>query len=79
MRTYLFLISMLCSVTLSFGQDFMDTQYDDWEFTLAPYLFMASINGDAAIAVDGRTEVDLPFGDILKKLQFAFMMRGGGL
>ena len=67
---------MLFSIVLAFGQDVRDTQYDDWEFTLAPYLFMASINGDAAIAVDSRAEVDLDFGDILKKLQFAFMMRG---
>jgi len=76
MRTHLFLFAILCSAALSYGQDIRDPQYDDWEFTLAPYLFMASISGDAAIAVDGRTEVDLPFGDILKKLQFAFMMRG---
>ena len=76
MRTYILLLALLCCTSQVLGQDVRDPQYDDWEFTLAPYLFMASINGDAAIAVDGRSEVDLNFGDLLKKLQFAFMMRG---
>ena len=67
---------MFFLTTLTFGQDVRDTQYDDWQFTLAPYLLMASVSGDAAIAVDNRSEVDLKFGDLLKNLQFAFMMRG---
>ncbi len=76
MRTYLLLLAILCCTAPFFGQDVRDPQYNDWEFTLAPYLFMASINGDAAVAVEGRSEVDLNFGDILTKLQVAFMMRG---
>ena len=77
MRTYILLVALLCCTSQALGQDVRDPQYDDWEFTLAPYLFMASINGDAAIAVDGRSEVDLKFGDILKKRHFGLMMRGG--
>jgi len=76
MRKITLLFMTLCMAALSFGQDTPDPLYDEWEFTVAPYLLMASINGDAAIAVDGRSEVDLKFGDILKKLQFAFMMHG---
>lgn len=76
MKKILLLSVFVSTWALSYGQDTSDPQYDEWEFTIAPYLFMASINGDAAVAVDGRNEVDLNFGDILKRLQSAFMMRG---
>lgn len=76
MKKAILILVLLCSGGLIYGQTLPDPQFDEWEFTIAPYLFMASIQGDAAIAVDGRSEVDLKFGDILKKLQFAFMMRG---
>ena len=54
------------------GQD----RGDDWEFVVAPYLLMGSVSGDATIGVAGPAEVDLDFGDVLEKLQFAFMIRG---
>ena len=45
MRKYSFLLAMFFLTTLTFGQDVRDTQYDDWQFTLAPYLLMASVSG----------------------------------
>ena len=45
---------------------------DDWEFTIAPYLFGASMSGTQAVR--GReVEVDLSAGDILSDLQFGAM------
>ena len=54
------------------GQD----QGDDWEFIVAPYLLMGSVSGESTVGIAGPSEVDLNFGDILEKLQFAFMIRG---
>lgn len=51
-------------------------QQNDWEFVVAPYLFMASVNGDAALGNSASSQVDLNFKDILEKLQFAFMLHG---
>lgn len=45
----------------------------DWEFIIAPYGLAANMTGDAAL---GRLEapVDIAFGDILKSLEFGFMI-----
>ncbi len=46
---------------------------EPWQFTVEPYVFMDSLNGNAAI---GRAEadVDASFSDILKNLKMAAMM-----
>ncbi len=51
-----------------------DMVSDDWEVTIAPYLFMTSINGDSTV---GRVEapVDVSFKDILKNLRMGAMLR----
>ncbi|MFZ9003453.1 MAG: hypothetical protein ACO20F_12165 [Robiginitalea sp.] len=73
----LFLAALIWIPGLSVhGQGSGQGQGNDWEFVVAPYLFMGSLSGDATVGVAGPAEVDLNFGDILKKLQFAFMIRG---
>jgi hypothetical protein len=62
--------------TSSFAQSDGNTAGNDWEFVIAPYLFMGSLSGESTVGIAGPSEVDLDFGDILKKLQFAFMIRG---
>lgn len=44
----------------------------DWSLTVTPYLWAASLNGNAA-AFGIRREVDVPFRDTLKNLDFGFM------
>ncbi|MCP4456139.1 MAG: hypothetical protein GY809_32175 [Planctomycetes bacterium] len=45
---------------------------DDWEFVVAPYLWMAGLSGD--VTVKGTdSEVDAGFGDILDNLDAAFL------
>lgn len=61
---------------LSFGQQNGDSPGNDWQFVVAPYLFMGSVSGEATVGIAGPAEVDMDFGDILKKLQFAFMAHG---
>ena len=46
-----------------------------WQFMLSPYGWVASLKGTVGIA-DVRTDVDVPFSDILKKLELAGMLRG---
>lgn len=47
----------------------------DWEFVVAPYLWMSSLKGD--ITVKGiQSHVDLGFIDALKHLDFAFAFHG---
>ena len=77
MKMRLVFLALLLSVSQVSGQQ-MDNPpaRGDWEFVVAPYLLMGSVSGDASIGVAGPSEVDLKFGDILKKLQFAFMLRG---
>lgn len=44
----------------------------DWTLTVSPYLWGASLNGDAAVFGHKRA-VDLPFRDTVKDLKFGFM------
>jgi hypothetical protein len=44
----------------------------DWTLTISPYLWGASLNGDAAVFGHKRA-VDVPFRDTLKDLQFGIM------
>ena len=44
----------------------------DWRIVVSPYIWAASLKGDAALA--GRsTSVDVPFSDIVKHVDFTFM------
>jgi hypothetical protein len=50
-----------------------DSKEKNWEFLVAPYFFMAQLSGD--VTVKGRTaEVDMSFVDIVKMMNFAFML-----
>ena len=44
----------------------------DWSITVTPYLWAASLNGSAAVRGIHR-DVDVPFRDTLKHLDFGFM------
>lgn len=44
----------------------------DWSLTVTPYLWAASLNGNAA-ALGIHRDVDVPFRDTLKHLDFGFM------
>ncbi|OJY04643.1 MAG: hypothetical protein BGP04_02465 [Rhizobiales bacterium 62-17] len=44
----------------------------DWSLTVTPYLWAASLNGNAAV-LGIRRHVDVPFRDTLKDLDFGFM------
>lgn len=44
----------------------------EWEYAIAPYLWMAGMDGTMKIA-DQEQDVDVPFGDIIDNLDFAFM------
>lgn len=44
----------------------------DWEYSIAPYLWMAGMDGTMTIA-DQEQDVDVSFGDIIDNLDFAFM------
>jgi hypothetical protein len=49
-------------------------QSNGWEFSVAPYLWAISMNGD--VTVRGlEAEVDASFNDILDELNFAFMVQ----
>ena len=64
-------LAALCSANPATASD-KDT--NDWEFTIAPYLLGASLNGDAAIGRVGAP-IDLNFKDVLKNLDFGAMLR----
>ncbi len=51
-------------------------QSDDWEVVLAPYAWIASITGDAAIGRTDPAPVDVSFSDLLENLRFGFMLHG---
>ncbi len=46
---------------------------DRWTITVAPYLWATSIDGHAAVG-GVRSDVDVPFSDLLKDLSFGAMM-----
>ena len=48
---------------------------DRWRATLAPYLWMISLDGDAAIG-GIETDVDVPFKDAIQDLSFGGMLLG---
>lgn len=59
-------------LTLSVQQAAAQSSPDKWEFTVAPFLIAAAMDG--SVAVKGRqVDVDVPFSDILSNLHFAGM------
>jgi hypothetical protein len=48
------------------------TGSDGWEFTIAPYLWAAGMDGSLTVA-DIEAAVDVPFDTIMSNLDFAFM------
>jgi hypothetical protein len=46
---------------------------DDWSVTVAPYLWLSSMDGTASVA-GTEADVDLPFDDIVKDLSFGAML-----
>jgi hypothetical protein len=50
---------------------------DGWEFQIAPYLWMAGMDGDVGLLPGvPPADVDASFSDILDNLDFAFMLAG---
>lgn len=47
-----------------------------WRFTLAPYIWGVGLSGDVGVFGKGPVDVDIPFSDILEKLDFAAMVAG---
>lgn len=45
----------------------------EWHFTLAPYAWGVALNGDVGLFGREPVEIDVPFSDILDKLDFAAM------
>ena len=60
----------------SFAQSSTTNDSDNWEITIAPYMLFGSLSGEATVGITGPTEVNADFGDLLKNLQFAFMIHG---
>lgn len=73
-RTALFLSALTLALISTGITTPAQAQSDDWEVVLAPYVLFASINGDVAIGRVNAQPVDVSFGDILKNLQFGFML-----
>lgn len=48
---------------------------DDWEVVVAPYMLLASMDGDAAVGRTGLTSVDADFSTILDYLEIGGMGR----
>lgn len=67
---------LLLLATPALGQLADDSTNDEWEFVVAPYLLMGGVTGESTVGVVGPSQVELDFGDVLEKLQFAFMIRG---
>ena len=76
MKKHFLCIALAFYGVVACGQGPAVVQSGDWEVRVAPYLLMGSVSGEAAIGVTGPSEVDLDFGDILEKLQVAFMVHG---
>jgi hypothetical protein len=75
MKNHLTFIALLIFSNLAFGQQNNNPE-SSWEITAAPYLLLGSLSGESTVGVAGPAEVDADFGDILKNLQFAFMVHG---
>jgi hypothetical protein len=74
--SWLTMAATLAGVTPVAGQQAelsASTTSDRWTVTLAPYLWAASMDGNAAVA-GIESDVDLGFDDILKDLSFGAMM-----
>ena len=74
-RPLLIAILLSMSFTSTFSQDRAMGDSEKWEVTLAPYMLFGSLDGTSQIGNVGSI-IDADFGDILKKLQFAFMLHG---
>jgi hypothetical protein len=66
-----FVLSLSCAIFLALAAPpYIDAAENGWEFMIAPYGFLAGLNGD--VAVKGvEAEVDADFSDILDILDFA--------
>ncbi|MGH9778350.1 MAG: hypothetical protein ACRD5I_08060 [Candidatus Acidiferrales bacterium] len=51
------------------------TAEDEWEIILAPYLYLASLNGDMGVGRATSVPLDVRAGTILENFQFGFMGR----
>lgn len=49
---------------------------DRWTFSVSPYFWIAGITGDTAVFGLPEVHTDESFGDILKDIDFGFMMAG---
>ena len=67
-------IVLFFSVFLLSLSSYSEAKSDEWEFTIAPYLFALSLEGDVA-TVPGSSPagIDVPFDDLLENLDGAIM------
>ena len=79
LRSFLLLILSVCSAAVVVGSvkaaDFEERiapTETEWKLLLSPYVWGASLKGDASLA-GFNTDVDVPFSDTFKHLDFAFM------
>ncbi len=81
MKKLFFIILLLSFPFCSFSQtekekdDPNQNQENSWNFDLAPYFFMASLNGDISF-LSQTLPVDARFSDLLKDLSFGAMFHG---
>ncbi len=68
----LFLMLVVSVVTLVPQQAAAQAGSEGWQFSIAPYLWAAGMDGTMTIA-DQEADFDVPFGDIIKNLDLAFM------
>lgn len=59
-------------VTLVAPQAAAQSNSNDWQFAIAPYLWAAGMDGTMTIA-NTEVDVDVPFSDIISNLDLAFM------
>ncbi len=74
--TALFLSTLTLTLISTWFTAPAQAQSDDWEVVLAPYAWIASMTGDAAIGRTDPVPVDISFSDLLKNLKFGFMLHG---
>lgn len=68
------LTAVLSTVGLACHAGAQEAESEDWEFSLIPYVWMSSMDGDVSIG-DTSVPFDMSFSDILDRLDLAFMGR----
>lgn len=73
----IYLARMVCAAGLAAVVAAPARAQEEWQFQIAPYLWLAGLNGDVG-AFPGvpPADVDASFSDILENLDFAFMIAG---